>query len=563
MNATNPLIAALQADGVSSSALARVPEESAQSSSGTFSWLLDNGGVDDSRLAAVASSVSRMPTAGVPSASQVDQEVARLIPGKLAKRYALLAVADDGHTIDLIVSNPFDRMGINECCVAAGRRARLSVAPRSKILDTVTEIYRSDQSQALDSLGEDLKQQLVSQRTDSGDDRPGDDSPVARLVNVMIQQAVDDGASDIHVQPTGEDVVVRHRIDGVLRNVARHERALHSALINRLKIVSDLDIATRNTPQDGRFSVRTANGTIDIRLALFPTVHGEAAVMRLLTHGSSPMSIEDQEFAPQALASFRSAFHSSFGLVLVTGPTGSGKSTTLHAALSDINDPGVNIITVEDPVEFRYPGVNQIQVNEKQNLTFATALRSILRADPDVLLVGELRDQETASIAINAALTGHLVLSTLHTNDASGAVGRLIEMGVKPFLLSSALRAVVGQRLLRRLCPQCRHEVSVTLGQLRQMGFQFRADADDGLRMSVFEPAGCERCDGTGYLGRLAIREVMPVDEDMALMIATGRPKEELQAHAIAHGMDTMRMDGLRKARAGSTSLAEILRVVG
>ncbi|WP_192496847.1 GspE/PulE family protein [Pseudoclavibacter sp. CFCC 14310] len=563
MNTTNPLITALQADGVAPSALARVPEESAQSSSGTFSWLLDNGGVDDSRLAAVASTISRMPTADVPSASQIDQEVARLIPGKLAKRYALLTVADDGHTIDLIVSNPFDRMGINECCVAAGRRARLSVAPRSKILETVTEIYRSDQSEALDSLGEDLKQQLVSQRTDSGDDRPGDDSPVARLVNVMIQQAVDDGASDIHVQPTGEDVVVRHRIDGVLRNVARHERALHSALINRLKIVSNLDIATRNTPQDGRFSARTANGTIDIRLALFPTVHGEAAVMRLLTHGSAPMSIEDQEFAPKALASFRSAYHSSFGLVLVTGPTGSGKSTTLHAALSDINDPGVNIITVEDPVEFRYPGVNQIQVNEKQNLTFATALRSILRADPDVLLVGELRDQETASIAINAALTGHLVLSTLHTNDASGAVGRLIEMGVKPFLLSSALRAVVGQRLLRRLCPQCRHKVSVTLGQLRQMGFHFRADADAGLRMSVFEPVGCDRCDGTGYLGRLAIREVMPVDEDMALMIATGRPKEELQAHAIAHGMDTMRMDGLRKARAGATSLAEILRVVG
>ncbi|KAB1661596.1 type II/IV secretion system protein [Pseudoclavibacter sp. CFCC 13796] len=560
---SNPLLDALQADGVAASVIARVPDESAQSSSSTFTWLLDNGGVDDVRLSAVASAVSRLPIADVPSPSKVDRDAARLIPGKLAKRFALLSVADDGHTMDLVVSNPFDRTSINECCVAAGRRARLSVAPRSKILETVTEIYRSDQSEALDSLGEDLKHQLAAQRSDTSDDRPGDDSPVARLVNVMIQQAIDDGASDIHIQPTDDDVVVRHRIDGVLRNVTRHEGALHSALINRLKIISSLDIATRNTPQDGRFSSRTTSGTVDIRLALFPTVHGEAAVMRLLTHGSSPMSIEDQEFAPGALASFRSAYHSSFGLVLVTGPTGSGKSTTLHAALSDINDPAVNIITVEDPVEFRYPGVNQIQVNEKQNLTFASALRSILRADPDVLLVGELRDKETASIAINAALTGHLVLSTLHTNDASGAVGRLVEMGVKPFLLSSALRAVVGQRLLRRLCPQCRRTVTVTLGQLRTMGFGFPADADPALRMTVYEPGGCERCDGTGYLGRLAIREVMPVDEQMALMIATGRPKEELQAHAVAHGMDTMRMDGLRKARAGSTSLAEILRVVG
>jgi type IV pilus assembly protein PilB len=386
-----------------------------------------------------------------------------------------------------------------------------------------------------------------------------DDAPIVRYVNLLITQAIADRASDIHLEPTEDDLRVRFRIDGVLHEIMRSPKQIASGVISRLKIMADINIAERRKPQDGRLSVTVEGKKIDLRVATLPTVWGEKVVMRVLDNSTAQLSLSDLGFEPANYASYAESFGKPYGMILVTGPTGSGKSTTLYATLNIVSTPEKNCITVEDPVEYRLAGINQVQVNAKAGLTFASALRSILRSDPDVVLIGEIRDHETAQIAIEAALTGHLVLSTLHTNDAPSAITRLVEMGIEPFLVGSAVDAVLAQRLARRLCSRCKEAYVPTAEQLRQARFPWSEDRE---LPELFRPVGCAACSKTGYKGRLALHEVMQVSEEVERLAVERASGAAIGEVARAQGMTTLRQDGLAKVLAGSTSLEEILRVV-
>jgi len=384
-----------------------------------------------------------------------------------------------------------------------------------------------------------------------------EEAPIVRLVNLLITQAVADRASDIHIEPTEHDIRIRYRIDGVLHEVMRSPKNIQNSLISRLKVMADINIAERRVPQDGRVGLVVGGRAVDLRVATLPTVYGEKIVLRILDKTSVLLELEDLGFLEQPYKRFEESFRKPYGAILATGPTGSGKSTSLYATLNILNTPDKNIITVEDPVEYRLPGVNQIQVNPKAGLTFASALRSILRADPDIVLIGEIRDRETAQIAVEAALTGHLVLSTLHTNDAPSAITRLVEMGVEPYLVASALDCVVAQRLARKLCDRCRVEYEPTEAELRTAGFPEGTEVG-----TLYRAVGCPACGKTGYKGRAGLYEVMPVTEEIETLSVERKSSDEIRRTAVAQGMLTLRQDGLEKARMGLTSLEEIFRVV-
>jgi type IV pilus assembly protein PilB len=378
-------------------------------------------------------------------------------------------------------------------------------------------------------------------------------------VNLLITQAIQDRASDIHLEPTEHDLRVRYRIDGVLHEVMRSPRAIQSGVISRLKIMADINIAERRIPQDGRLSVTAHGKKVDLRVATLPTVWGEKVVMRILDNSTARMDLEDLGFSPHNFGIFSKSYVKPYGMILVTGPTGSGKSTTLYATLNVVNKPEVNIITVEDPVEYRLPGINQVQVNNKAGLNFAAALRSILRSDPDIVLIGEIRDHETAQIAIEASLTGHLVLSTLHTNDAPSAIVRLTEMGIEPFLVGSAVDCVLAQRLARRLCSKCKEPYEPTEEQLTNIGYRPRPDDPSP---TFYRPIGCSNCAKTGYKGRLALHEVMALSDEIERMTVERASSTAIGQVAVEQGMRLLREDGLLKASQGITSLDEIFRVV-
>ncbi len=366
-----------------------------------------------------------------------------------------------------------------------------------------------------------------------------DDAPIIRMLNALLTQAAKDGASDIHIEPYERSSSVRFRVDGTLREVVQPNKALHAALISRLKIMAELDIAEKRLPQDGRISLRIGGRAIDVRVSTLPSSHGERAVLRLLDKAESRFTLEGLGMDGEVLASFARLIQQPHGIVLVTGPTGSGKTTTLYASLGRVDTATTNVLTVEDPVEYELPGIGQTQVNPKIDLTFAKALRAILRQDPDVIMIGEIRDHETASIAIQASLTGHLVLATVHTNDAPSSVTRLIDMGVEPFLLSSSLLGVLAQRLVRKLCPHCKRQ------------------GDDGH----WHPVGCEKCSHTGYKGRTGVYELMTVDAHVQALVHKRAAEQELIAAARAAGLRSMREDGDRLVRSGITSLEEVVRV--
>jgi len=376
-------------------------------------------------------------------------------------------------------------------------------------------------------------------------------------VNLLITQAIQDRASDIHIQPAEHDLRIRYRTDGVLHEMQRASKSIQNGVISRLKIMPDIDIAERRKPQDGSLSANHPRRKIDLRVATLPTVWGEKVVMRVLDNTTAAMDLEDLGIRPNNYANYERSFTKPYGMILVTGPTGSGKSTTLYATLNQISRPEVNVITVEDPVEYRIPGINQVQVNVKAGLTFAAALRSILRADPDVVLLGEIRDQETAQIAIEAALTGHLVLSTLHTNDAPSAITRLIEMDIEPFLVGSAVDCVVAQRLARRLCTKCREEYEATPQEIARFD-----PAYTGPMPTLYRAVGCSACSNTGYRGRLALHEIMTVTEEIERLAVSRASSVEIQKVAEAQGMETLIKDGWAKARDGLTTTEELLRVV-
>jgi type IV pilus assembly protein PilB len=393
----------------------------------------------------------------------------------------------------------------------------------------------------------------------SGQDTQEDDAPIVRFVNLLISQGIQDKASDIHIEPAEFELAVRYRIDGVLHEMQSAPKAIQNGVISRLKIMSDIDIAERRKPQDGRMSVSHGGRKIDLRVATLPTVWGEKVVMRILDNSNSTVSMDRLSLLPRNYAAYRTSYSKPYGMILVTGPTGSGKSTTLYTTLNEVSRPEINVITVEDPVEYRMKGINQVQVNPKAGLTFASALRSILRSDPDVVLIGEIRDHETAQIAIEASLTGHLVLSTLHTNDAPSAVTRLTEMDIEPFLVGSALDCVVAQRLARRLCDRCKAEYVHDPDELAALRFSGDPDLPPPV---IYKPVGCTSCSNTGYNGRMGLHEVMVVTEEIERLAVQRSSSATIQATAIEQGMITLRQDGWAKVQLGFTSVEEIMRVV-
>jgi general secretion pathway protein E len=381
---------------------------------------------------------------------------------------------------------------------------------------------------------------------------------VVRLVNLLITHAIESRASDIHIEPFENRLIVRYRIDGVLNEVESPPRRLSAAVISRVKIMANLDIAERRLPQDGRIKLRIQGKEIDLRVSTVPTMHGESVVMRILDKGGVPLDFESLGFDGKALEVFLAGLNQPHGVLLVTGPTGSGKTTTLYTALDRLNQPDVKILTVEDPVEYQMPGINQIQVRPQINLTFANALRSIVRQDPDVIMIGEIRDLETAEIAVQSALTGHLVLSTVHTNDAPSTVNRLLDMGVEDYLLTSTVVGILAQRLVRSLCPHCRKPYRALPEVIEQM--QLRRFAPEG-DVTLYHPGGCDRCSQTGYHGRLGIMEMLPMTDRIRSLVMRHANSADLRAAAVEEGMESMFENGLRKAVSGATTIEEVLRV--
>jgi type IV pilus assembly protein PilB len=487
----------------------------------------------------------------------VDNSAVALISDSLARRYQALPIGwNDGRLI-VAMADPSNVFAVDDIRTITGAEVRTVVATRPAILATIEKYHR------LDSEAEDISAQAASDVEEEVDlsavRQVVEDAPIVKLVNMLITQAVQDRASDIHIEPAEHDVRVRYRIDGVLHEVMRPPKTIQSGIISRLKIMADINIAERRVPQDGRVSVTVSGKQVDLRVATLPTVFGEKIVMRILDKSNALLRLSDLGFLPASMERFEQSYRKPYGTILVTGPTGSGKSTTLYATLNIVNDESKNIITVEDPVEYRLPGINQVQVNNKAGLTFAGALRSILRSDPDIVLVGEIRDKETATIAIEAALTGHLVLSTLHTNDAATTPTRLVEMGVEPFLVASALDCIVAQRLARRLCDRCKVAYRPDVGELTAAGWD-TSELDEVPE--ICKPVGCGVCSQTGYYGRFAIHEVMNVTEDVERMIVEREHSEDMKKMAVAQGMLTLRQVGLQQVRSGMTSIEEILRVI-
>jgi type IV pilus assembly protein PilB len=487
----------------------------------------------------------------------VDMGAANLISAASARRHEVLPVAFiDETTLLLAMADPTNLLALDDIQMATGLSCAVAVAPASDIEALVTKIgtMQSTISDAITEGEAEIEpEEAAAEITDLR--ASAQDGPVIKLVNSILGQAVAEGASDIHFEPDDGDMRIRFRIDGVLAESARVPKRMVAGVISRIKIMSELDIAEKRVPQDGRVGVKIDQRRIDLRVTTLPTQEGEGASIRILDDAGALRTLDELGMIGDQRVRFEASFRKPYGAVLVTGPTGAGKSTTLYAALQELNSVDKHIVTIEDPVEYRLSGVNQIGVHRKAGLTFATGLRSVLRADPDVIMVGEIRDAETARIAIEAALTGHMVLTTLHTNDAPGAVTRLQEMGVESFLTSSAVECVVAQRLARVLCAHCKRRIVIPQASLTQSGFRVGTD------LEAYEALGCGRCHGSGYRGRMGIYSVMVLSERIKEMVVNMAPEAEIATAALQEGMLTLRQSGLEKVRAGLTSIEEVARV--
>jgi len=493
----------------------------------------------------------------------VQKDAIELIPIHVLERVGALPYAIDGNVLRVAIADPSDVHKVDELRLATRMTLELGVAATEDIEIYLRKTARATEVWERAALVEDELEVEEDEEDDLDADDGVSDAPLVRLVNSIILQAAEDGASDLHFDPQDDALVVRVRIDGVLHEVQRVPKRLAVPVTTRLKVLAKLDIAERRKPQDGRISLnaKAAGRLLDIRVAVLPSVEGEMVVMRLIDKSKRLPSLADLGFSDDMREQLEAVIQKPTGALLVTGPTGSGKSTTLYAGLAQLNEPDINIITVEDPVEYRMQGLNQIQVNPKAGLTFASALRSILRSDPDVVMVGEIRDVETAKMAIEAALTGHFVLSTLHTNDAPAALTRLNEMGVEPFLTGSAVTAVVAQRLARKLCTHCCEMYIPTREEM--LGARFTPEqvaAADGV--SLYRKKGCPRCNQTGYKGRIGIYQLMVMTEDLSRLSSQHASREELERSALESGMKTLWDDGLAKVASGLTSIEELGRVL-
>jgi type IV pilus assembly protein PilB len=493
----------------------------------------------------------------------VADEASKEVPLHVLERVVAMPYALNEGTLYIAIADPGNIQGIDELRLATRHPLELGVAARDDILTEIRRLARASEAfGARAAIDEELAVEEEEEADDLEVDDGISDAPLVRLVNSVIFQAAEDGASDVHFEPQEDALLVRFRVDGVLQEVQRIPKRMMPGVLTRLKVLAKLDIAERRKPQDGRISLNAAAAgrTLDIRVATLPTVEGESIVMRLLDKSKKAPTLEELGMSDEMRRQLEVLIRKPTGALLVTGPTGSGKSTTLYAALTEINRPEINIITVEDPVEYRLQGVNQVQINTKAGLTFATALRSILRSDPDVVMVGEIRDGETAKISIEAALTGHLVLSTLHTNDAPQALTRLGEMGVEPFLVGAAVSAVLAQRLARKLCSHCCEMYTPSVDELLRARVSSEvAAATDG--MAFYRKKGCPRCNQTGYKGRIGIYQLLTMSEQLESLAVTKASREDIERAALGEGMRTLWDDGLAKVAAGLTSIEELARV--
>ncbi len=549
--------ALVDAELVTPAQVATASEAAAGSGRTTLQELLEAGVVQRDQVVRTAAAAAGLRYVDV-SEFSVNASAVAVVPADFARRSSVLPLTwEDGALLVAVSIRQVGNLELKDDLTRMTRsRVRFAVAGRAEIDAKINQVYRAEGE--LD----DLTSDLVTDE-DTADlstlTEVSDEAPVVRFVNLLINQAISDRASDIHIEPTERDLRVRYRIDGVLHDAHRSPKHIQNGVISRLKIMSDMNIAERRVPQDGRLSVNHDGRKIDLRIATLPTVWGEKVVARILDNSTARLGLTDLAFSPANFTRFEESYTKPYGMILATGPTGSGKSTTLYATLNQLNRPDVNVITVEDPVEYRLPGINQVQTNARAGLTFASALRSILRSDPDIVLIGEIRDHETAQIAVEAALTGHLVLSTLHTNDAPSAVTRLVEMGIEPFLVGSAVDAVVAQRLCRALCPRCREGYQPSPRELLNIGYPW----SDGQPVpTLYRPKGCTSCSSTGYRGRLALHEVMTVTEDIERLAVARASTDEINRRAREQGMATLREDGWLKVGQGRTSIEEVLRVV-
>jgi type IV pilus assembly protein PilB len=537
-----------------------------RSSSGSFSHALVQQGIGSGeRVAKDLADRFGMPLVDLPLVG-VSREAAHRIPLHVLERVAAIPYAHENGVLRVAIADPQNLHGIDELRLASDSPVELAVAARDDIVAEVRRLARAAEAFGARAMLEEHEEEEPEEEENEDDLEVDDgisDAPLVRLVNSLIFQAAEDGASDMHFEPNETGVVVRFRTDGVLHEVQRIPKRLAPGVITRLKVLAKMDIAERRKPQDGRISLgaKAAGRTLDVRVASLPTVDGEKLAMRLLDKSKQAPTLEELGLNEEMRQIFEETIRRPTGALLVTGPTGSGKSTTLYAGLTAINRPEINVITVEDPVEYRLPGVNQVQINVKAGLTFASALRSILRSDPDVVMVGEIRDSETAKISIEAALTGHFVLSTLHTNDAPGAITRLNEMGVEPFLTGSAVSAVLAQRLARKLCTHCCEMYNPSIDELLKNRVSPEvAEASAGA--AFYRKKGCPRCGQTGYKGRIGVFQLLVMTEEIEHLAVTRATREEVEKKAMEQGMRTLWDDGLAKVAAGVTTLEEVGRVL-
>ncbi|WP_020619742.1 GspE/PulE family protein [Paenibacillus daejeonensis] len=481
---------------------------------------------------------------------KIEPKIIALIPQKMATLHGVLPLRVDGGKLILAMSDPLDYFAIDEIRIATGMRVDPVIASKDELTRAINRYY------GLQETIEQISQTLQAKEVDYDLPRQDDDSPVVKTVNQMITQAVQLGASDIHLDPQEDSFRIRYRVDGVMRTERTLPPNMHGVITARIKIMADMNVAERRLPQDGRVEQEVDYRKIDIRISTLPTIHGEKVVMRILDLGSTLTEVDKLAFSPRNEEAFLRSIEASYGVVLITGPTGSGKTTTLYSALSHLNHEDVNIITIEDPVEYQLEGINQVQVNHVTDLSFARGLRAILRQDPNIIMVGEIRDYDTAEIAIRAAMTGHLVMSTLHTNNAVNSISRLIDMGVEPFLISSAVNAIVAQRLVRLNCPSCTASYEPSRDE-RELLQRYEIEATQ-----LHKGQGCSECGRTGYRGRLAIHEVLVMDDELRSMILSRRSDSDYHRHALARGLVPMIVDGLRKAADGKTTISEIFRVI-
>ena len=553
----------LQNTSLSEDGLAQALKKQEQSGRRLTDLLLELELVPEGELISALGLLYGIPTRETLAPEDVDAEIATQVPISFAKHHHVLPFRRDGDRLEVAISDPLLTDPLDDMrMLFAGARCEPVLVTRRAILNCINHVY--DQASSAEDVAEefaetdlaDIASELISEPEDLLDSSE-ESAPIIRLVNSLLQQAVKERASDIHIQPGEKDLVVRFRIDNILHEPIRPlPRRMQQAITTRIKIMGRLDIAEKRLPQDGRIVLKIAGRDYDVRLSTLPTQYGERCVLRLLPRTQELLSIEKIGLSGSHQEALRKLIRRNNGIILVTGPTGSGKTNTLYAALADINKPDQNIITIEDPVEIRLPGVSQIEVKAAIGLTFAAGLRSILRQNPNVILIGEIRDLETAEIAIQASLTGHLVFSTIHTNEAAGTITRLIDMGVEPFLIASSLVAAIGQRLIRVLCKRCREPYVPGDEELAELALT-RADV---VGRTIFRAKGCVHCNHTGYHGRTGIFEILPIDEAIRPMITRGIDSKQIQDVALQRGMRTMRMHGARMVIEGTTAIAEIVR---